>query len=45
MRTGYKQTSLGEIPEEWEVVKLGDERYLEIVSGGTPSSKKKDYWS
>jgi len=33
-----------EIPKEWDVVKLGNENYFEIVSGGTPSSKKKEYW-
>jgi type I restriction enzyme, S subunit len=40
----FKKTELGEIPEEWEVVKIGlllDDMY----SGGTPSTKKETYWN
>lgn len=37
-----KQTEIGEIPEDWEVVRLGD--VCEIMSGGTPSKNKKEYW-
>ena len=37
-----KQTEIGEIPEDWEVVKLGD--VAEIKSGGTPSTSNKDFW-
>jgi len=41
----YKKTELGVIPEEWEVVKLGDEKYFQIVSGGTPSRDNPDFWT
>jgi type I restriction enzyme S subunit len=34
-RPGYKQTELGEIPEDWEVDKLGD--LVSITSGESPS--------
>ena len=37
-----KQTEVGEIPADWEVVKLGD--VAEIKSGGTPSTSNKDFW-
>ena len=30
--------------QKWEMVKLGDEKYFKIESGGTPSSIKKEYW-
>lgn len=41
--TGYKQTELGVIPEDWSVVKLGD--VLEkIIGGGTPSRSNAAYW-
>lgn len=39
---GYKRTEVGTIPEDWEVKELGD--IVEIVSGGTPSTKKPEYW-
>lgn len=29
----------------WDIVELGDKRYFEIQSGGTPSSKVKKYWN
>ncbi|WP_456366172.1 restriction endonuclease subunit S [Thermococcus sp.] len=34
----FKKTELGEIPEEWRVVRLGD--YIEILSGTAPSKLK-----
>ena len=37
-----KQTEIGEIPEDWEVVKLGE--IAEVKSGGTPSTSNKDFW-
>jgi len=37
-----KQTEIGEIPESWQVVKVGD--VVRITSGGTPSRKRSDYW-
>lgn len=44
-KLGYKLTEIGEILEEWEVVRLGDEDICEVVSGGTPSTNVKEYWS
>ena len=41
--TGYKQTELGEIPEDWEVKELG--KLLDkIIGGGTPSRSNSAYW-
>ncbi|WP_196767789.1 restriction endonuclease subunit S [Gallibacterium anatis] len=40
---GYQQTELGEIPEDWEVVELGD--VSTIKSGGTPSTLQPDFWN
>jgi len=37
-----KQTQIGKIPEDWEVVKLSD--IGEIITGTTPSTKVKEYW-
>ncbi|MGJ0490072.1 restriction endonuclease subunit S [Methylobacter sp.] len=42
--TGYKQTELGEIPKDWELVQLG--MVLDkIIGGGTPSRANSSYWS
>lgn len=38
MRAGYKQTEVGVIPEDWDVVSLGE--YVEITSGDSPSKVK-----
>ena len=38
-----KQTEIGEIPEDWEVVRLG-EVVLKFIGGGTPSTNVKEYW-
>ena len=43
MKEGYKKTSLGEIPVDWEVVKI--EELGKIVSGGTPKTNVKSYWN
>lgn len=40
----FDDSSLGPIPEGWEVGKLGDLCLL-MQSGGTPSRKKADYWN
>src|SRR5579885_358404 len=37
-----KQTEIGEIPESWEVVRLGDR--CKLKSGGTPSRAVPEYW-
>lgn len=36
MKTGYKQTPIGSIPKEWEVVRLGD--IAELIMGQSPPS-------
>jgi len=38
-----KETEIGMIPEEWEVVRLGDIAEL-FIGGGTPSTNNKEYW-
>ncbi len=30
---------------KWDMVKLGDERFFTVESGGTPSSKEDSYWN
>lgn len=40
--TKFKKTEIGEIPEEWEVKRVGD--ITEIKTGGTPSTKCEEYW-
>jgi type I restriction enzyme S subunit len=40
-----KKTEIGEIPEDWEVVRLGDEKLFEIKLGGTPKTSVSDYWN
>lgn len=38
-----KQTEIGNIPEDWEVKKLGD--VCEIVNGSTPLRTNKEFWN
>lgn len=40
---GYKQTEVGVIPEDWEVIKIED--CGKIITGGTPSTSKKEFWN
>jgi type I restriction enzyme S subunit len=40
--TRFKQTEIGEVPEEWEVVKLGSTG--DWLSGGTPSKQDPTLW-
>ncbi|AEF96296.1 restriction endonuclease subunit S [Methanotorris igneus] len=40
----FKDTEVGKIPEDWEVVRLGDVAY-KFISGGTPSTKVPQYWN
>ena len=42
IKQGYKQTSLGILPQEWEVVRLGEVCFVQ--SGGTPPKNEKSYW-
>ena len=39
----YKETAIRK-NQKWPLVELGDEQYFQIESGGTPDSKKKEYW-
>ena len=39
---GYKDTEIGVIPIEWDVVKVG--KICNLTAGGTPSTKEKSYW-
>lgn len=40
----FKKTKLGEIPESWEVVRLGT-LLSKIIGGGTPSRENMLYWN
>ncbi|MBC8458368.1 MAG: restriction endonuclease subunit S [Deltaproteobacteria bacterium] len=44
LKTGvkYKETPIGKIPVDWEVVRLGD--VCDIIGGSTPPTKRKEYW-
>jgi len=45
IRQGYKQTDTEEIPEEWAIRKLGDERVTQLMkAGGTPLRTRKEYY-
>ncbi len=45
LRTGikYKETPIGKIPVDWEVVKLQDV-VTQFYNGGTPATKVREYW-
>jgi len=47
MNDGYKEVRIGpksiEIPNDWKLVKI-QEVANEFISGGTPSTKKDEYW-
>jgi hypothetical protein len=40
---GYRETEIGALPEEWEVVPLGNVT-TKVFGGGTPSTKKVEFW-
>lgn len=40
--SGYKQTEVGLIPEDWEVKKVRE--FTIVTSGGTPSTQRPDFW-
>ncbi len=42
METKFKETEIGRIPDDWDVVKLG--KLSEVVTGSTPSTKEEEYW-
>ena len=39
---GMKNTVIGKIPDNWDVIKIGD--FTDVFSGGTPDTSKKEYW-
>lgn len=39
----FKDTELGPLPEEWEVVRLG-KVVLRAFGGGTPSTSNPNFW-
>src|SRR3989338_4492310 len=39
----FKQTEIGVIPEDWEIICLGSE--IEIIGGGTPKTSNPEYWN
>ena len=39
----YKEAKVR--PSRWPLVALGDEKYFNIESGGTPNTKKEEYWN
>jgi type I restriction enzyme, S subunit len=43
LQEGLKMIELGPLPEEWEVVRLG-EVAARAFGGGTPSTKEADFW-
>lgn len=42
--TEFKQTEIGEVPEEWAIVKLS-EIVDDFITGGTPSTSNPEYWN
>ena len=44
--TEFKDTKIGRIPKEWEVLELGDEKITVFIkSGNTPSKEIQEYWN
>lgn len=45
LKTGvkYKDTPIGKIPVDWEVVRLND--ICDVTGGSTPSTARKDFWN
>ncbi len=41
--TEFKDTKLGPIPYEWDYIKI--QKIAKVVGGGTPNTKKEEYWS
>ncbi len=41
--TLFRQWFVEEAKDDWEIVKIGD--YLDVLLGGTPSTKNTDYWN
>jgi len=45
MHKKFNNTVLGNIPEEWKTIKLGDKHFFQLKTGGTPSTKNSRYWT
>ncbi|WP_058825928.1 restriction endonuclease subunit S [Haloferax sp. Q22] len=47
-REGYKEVQIGpetqSIPEDWEVVRLDNDEYVQRTMGGTPDTSVDEYW-
>jgi len=39
----FRETSIGKIPEDWEIIRLGS--YAEVFGGTTPSKRNPKYWN
>jgi type I restriction enzyme S subunit len=44
VKKGYKQTEVGIIPEDWDVLSIGDVG-KKFLNGGTPSTQIMEYWA
>ena len=42
-QTNFKETEIGQIPEDWEIICLGSG--IEIIGGGTPKTSNPEYWN
>ena len=40
----FKDTEIGRIPKEWEIVRISDIS-LDLIGGGTPSTSNSDFWN
>lgn len=40
----FKNSPLGKIPVEWDIIFLGNEKYFSLATGGTPLTTKKEFW-
>lgn len=40
----FKDTEIGRIPREWEIVRISDIS-LDLIGGGTPSTSNSDFWN
>lgn len=43
VKEGYKSTDIGVVPEEWDLLKIGD--FTSSTAGGTPSTQIPAYWN
>ncbi len=43
VKSGYKQTEIGVIPEDWDIKHIGE--FTDATAGGTPSTSHSEYWN